>query len=175
MSKIKVMLDNNILDELAKLDDESLEKVITHSEMLIPRTQWDEFNRYKDTKLFDINKFNRIKSIIKMCPIKQSAYFGFSPDFAGFDQGCFMSESSRKYEKEIEEYMNKYKKPTIDKPYPNKADAHLASLAKSYGCITLTQDGTGKKRKGLYQAIKNCGGEVLSFEEFCEKIDSQEV
>ena len=172
MGKLEIMLDNNAFDKFLVLlneDSDLLNKILKNVTIYVNNVQLDELNKLQNK---NPDKFQQIQEMIYTYDMDDNVggYFGFyGSDGLPFGSACFQSEASREYEKEIENYLDKVKTPNIKRN--NKADANLATVAKDYGCTVITNDGAGKK-KGLYDAIKENNGEVMSFEELIKHIYS---
>jgi len=170
MDKLKIMLDCNAFDKFLaflKQDNRNFEKLIGQLEIYVNPVQLGEIENIKKS---DAGKHSQIMEMVKEYRIGDNTggYFGFyGSDGSPFGQACFQSEDSRSYEESIEKHLDKTKPPTQKRN--NKPDAYLATVARDYGCIVITNDGSGRK-KGLKQAIEEKEGQVLSFEELLEKL-----
>lgn len=172
MGKLEIMLDNNAFDKFLVLlneDSDLLNKILKNVTIYVNNVQLGELNKLQNK---NPDKFQQIQEMIYTYDMDNNigGYFGFyEADGLPFGSACVQSAASREYEKEIENYLNKVKSPNVKRN--NKADANLATVAKDYGCTVITNDGIGKK-KGLYDVIKENGGEVMSFEELIKHISS---
>jgi len=171
--KTKIMLDCNIFDKLLTLSDETLRKLTNKYTVSVNKNQLDEINNITDE-----NKKSQIVALIKTYQIRLKGVFTFDGGGGlGFnDEGylydsCFLSDEAYDILFKVEKWLNANtkKKPQVNKPYPNRADAVLAALADNCNCILVTEDGAGKK-PGLIQAVKSINCTVWTFSELLDNL-----
>lgn len=182
LDKLKIFFDNNAYDELLKLNQNDFNILLQNCILYGCDTIDDELNAMETRHPDKLQQITKIRNNIK---VKRASFFGFATTdnphpkniggFATYDcpdkGGMWMTYEFSEYQHKIKTFLDTYGKKK-SKLRDNENDAIIAVLAKMASCCLITYDGVtneipraGNKDLGLYQAVKNNGGLVMTIKE----------
>lgn len=185
---LNIFLDNNAYDRLIELEKEEFDIITKNCKLYACDTIYDELDAMKKRHPDKLNKINQIRNELN---IKKTAFFGFcryddltpndTTGFATYEysdkEGMTINYNTAVYEQNIKDFLDEFGRKKR-KNKTNYNDAIISAIAKHKDCILITYDGIGKdnfpktknKELGLYQAVKENGGNVMTFEELITQL-----
>lgn len=188
LDKLKIFFDNNAYDELLKINQNDFDTLLQNSILYGCDTIDDELNAMKKRHPDKLQQITKIRNNIK---VKRASFFAFAtcensqPKNVGgyrtYDSpntgGMWMTYEFSEYQHKIKTFLDTYGKKK-SKIKDNGNDAIIAVLAKMANCCLITYDGVtngipriGSKDLGLYQAVKNSGGNVMTIDELLNHLE----